>query len=61
MVYKVPCKDCHHTYIGETNCKKTLKVRLGEDKQVVKRADQRRSRPRLDSNPRHWQSKNGSH
>ena len=37
MVYKVPCKECHQTYIGET--KRTLKVRLGEHKQVVKRGD----------------------
>ena len=35
VVYEVPCKGCHQTYIGET--KRTLKVRLGEHKQVVKR------------------------
>ena len=35
MVCEVPCKECHLTYIGET--KRTLKVRLGEHKQVVKR------------------------
>ena len=34
MVYEVPCKECHQTYIGET--KRTLKVRLGEHKQPVK-------------------------
>ena len=32
-----PCKECHQTYIGET--KRTLKVRLGEHKQAVKRGD----------------------
>ena len=37
MVYKVPCKECHQTYIGEA--KRTLKVRLGEHKQAVKRDD----------------------
>ena len=37
MVYEVPCKECHQTYIGET--KRTLKVRLGEHKQAVKRGD----------------------
>ena len=29
--------ECYHTYIGET--KRTLKVRLGEHKQAVKRGD----------------------
>ena len=33
MVYEVPCKECHQTYIGKT--KRTLKVRLGEHKQAV--------------------------
>ena len=37
VVYEVPCKDCNKTYIGET--KRTLKVRLGEHKQAVKRGD----------------------
>ena len=37
MVYEVPCKECHQTYIAET--KRTLKVRLGEHKQAVKRGD----------------------
>ena len=37
MVYEVPCKDCSKTYIGET--KRTLKVRLSEHKQAVKRGD----------------------
>ena len=31
------CKECHQTYIRET--KKTLKVRLSEHKQAVKRGD----------------------
>ena len=37
VVYEVPCKEWHQTYIGET--KRTLKVRLREHKQVVKRGD----------------------
>ena len=37
VVYEVPCKECHQTYIGET--KRTLKVRLSEHKQAVKRGD----------------------
>ena len=37
VVYQVPCKDCSKTYIGET--KRTLKVRLSEHKQAVKRGD----------------------
>ena len=37
MVYEVPCKECHQTYIGET--KRMLKVRLREHKQAVKRGD----------------------
>ena len=37
VVYKVPCKDCSKTYIGET--KRTLKVRFSEHKQAVKRGD----------------------
>lgn len=35
VVYEFPCKDCHRVYIGKT--KRTLKVRLGEHKQVVRR------------------------
>ena len=37
MCYLVLCKDCNRTYIGET--KRTLKVRLGEHKQAVRRGD----------------------
>ena len=37
VVYEVPCKGCHQTYIGET--KRTLKVRLGEHNQGVKHGD----------------------
>ena len=37
VVYEVPCKECDKRYIGET--KRTLKVRLGEHKQAVKRGD----------------------
>ena len=37
VVYEVPCKDCSKTYVGET--KRTLKVRLGEHRQAVKRGD----------------------
>ena len=37
VIYEVPCKKCPQTYIRET--KRTLKVRLGEHKQAVKRGD----------------------
>jgi len=36
-VYKVPCTECNKCYIGET--RRTLKVKLGEHKQGVKRGD----------------------
>ena len=38
VVYEVPYKDCHHTYIDET--KRTLKVRI-QQKQAVKLGDPR--------------------
>ena len=37
VVYEVLCKESSKTYVGET--KRTLKVRLGEHKQAVKRGD----------------------
>ena len=37
VVYEVPCKDCDKRYISEA--KRTLKTRLGEHKQAVKRGD----------------------
>ncbi len=37
IVYEVPCKNCSKTYVGEM--KRTLKVRLGEHQQAVKRDD----------------------
>ena len=37
VMYEVPCKDCHRVHIGAT--KRTLKVRLGEHKQAVRRGD----------------------
>ena len=37
VVYEVPCKKCHQTFIGET--KRTIKVRHGEHKQAVKCGD----------------------
>ena len=39
VVYEVPCKECHLSYIGET--KRTLRVRIGEHKQAVKWEDPR--------------------
>ena len=37
VVYKIPCKECPEVYVGET--KRTLKVRLSEHRQAVKRGD----------------------
>ena len=37
VVYRVPCKECHQTYIRET--KRTLKVRLGDHKLTVMHGD----------------------
>ena len=39
VVCEVPCKECSKTYVGKT--KRTLKIRLGEHKQAVKRGDPR--------------------
>ena len=39
VVYQVPCKDCPKAYIGET--KRTLKIRISEHKQAVKRGDEK--------------------
>ena len=38
VVYEVPCRDCDHVYIGETG--RTLKKRLAEHKQAVRRFDE---------------------
>ena len=37
IVYEVPCKECRKTYVGET--KRTLRVRLGEEKQAMKKGN----------------------
>ena len=39
VVYEVPCKDCLEVYVCET--KRTLKVRLSEHTQAVRRGDPR--------------------
>ena len=39
VVYQVPCKDCPKVYIGET--KRTLKIRISEHKQAVKKGDEK--------------------
>ena len=39
VVYQVPCKDCRKVYIGET--KRTLKTRISEHKQAVKKGDEK--------------------
>ena len=39
VVYQVPCKDCCKVYIGET--KRTLKTRISEHKQAVKKGNEK--------------------
>ena len=39
VVYEVPWKECHLSYIGEM--KGTLRVRIGEHTQAVKRENKR--------------------
>ena len=39
VVYQVPCKDCHKVHIGETE--RTLKTRISEHKQAVKKGDEK--------------------
>ena len=39
VVNQVPCKDCPKVYLGEI--KRTLKIRISEHKQAVKKADER--------------------
>jgi hypothetical protein len=39
IVYEVPCKDCDKVYVGET--KRTMKVRLSEHRQAVRKGDSR--------------------
>jgi hypothetical protein len=39
VVYGIPCCDCDHVYVGETG--RTLKVRIAEHKQAVRRFDRK--------------------
>ena len=36
-MYQIPCADCNEVYMGET--KRTLKARLSEHRQAVRRGD----------------------
>jgi len=40
-VYKVPCKDCHRSYIGETG--RDLKKRIHEHKGDIRRGNEKSS------------------
>ena len=40
VVYQVPCKDCRKVYIGEAK-RRSLKVRISEHKQAVKKGDEK--------------------
>ena len=40
MVYEIQCRDCEHAYLGET--KRTLKRRIVEHKQAVKKFDEKK-------------------
>ena len=39
VIYEVPCHDCDHVYVGEIG--RTLKKRLAEHKQAVRRFDEK--------------------
>ncbi len=39
VVYQIPCQDCEKVYIGETS--KTVKLRITEHKNAIKREDSR--------------------
>ena len=39
VVYEVPCQDCGEVYVGETG--RTLKKRISEHKQAVKKGDRK--------------------
>ena len=37
VVYKIPCRDCEHVYVGET--KRTLKKQIAKHRQAVRILD----------------------